>query len=300
MTDSTTNDATPQVLKLGIPAGSLQDSTAALFSKAGYNIRFSSRSYYPTIDDPEIECLLIRAQEMARYVEQGILDAGITGHDWVLETQANVVEICEMVFSKVSRRKVRWVLAVPEDSDIQSVQDLAGKRIATEAVGLTRNYLAEHGVEATVEFSWGATEVKPPQLADAIVEVTETGSSLRANNLRILDTVIESSTRLIANHDSVADEWKKTKLDNIALMLQSCLDAEGKAGLMMNVRRADLPTILDQLPALQQPTVSSLSDPDWVAVNTILDGPTVRMIIPVLKAAGARGIVEYPINKIID
>jgi ATP phosphoribosyltransferase len=300
MTDSTTNDAAPQILKLGIPAGSLQESTAALFSKAGYNIRFSSRSYYPSIDDPEIECLLIRAQEMARYVEQGILDAGITGHDWVLETQANVVEICEMVFSKVSRRKVRWVLAVPEDSDIQSVQDLAGKRIATEAVGLTRNYLSEHGVEATVEFSWGATEVKPPQLADAIVEVTETGSSLRANNLRILDTVIESSTRLIANHDSVADGWKKTKLDNIALMLQSCLDAEGKAGLMMNVRRADLPTILDQLPALQQPTVSSLSDPDWVAVNTILDGPTVRMIIPVLKAAGARGIVEYPINKIID
>ena len=300
MTDSTTNAAPSQVLKLGIPAGSLQESTAALFSKAGYNIRFSSRSYYPTIDDPEIECLLIRAQEMARYVEQGILDAGITGHDWVLETQANVAEICEMVFSKVSRRKVRWVLAVPEDSDIQSVQDLAGKRIATEAVGLTRNYLAEHGVEATVEFSWGATEVKPPQLADAIVEVTETGSSLRANNLRILDTVIESSTRLIANNDAVADEWKKTKLDNIALMLQSCLDAEGKAGLMMNVRRADLPTILDQLPALQQPTVSSLSDPDWVAVNTILDGPTVRMIIPVLKAAGARGIVEYPINKIID
>ena len=300
MTDSTTNDAPSQVLKLGIPAGSLQESTAALFSKAGYNIRFSSRSYYPTIDDPEIECLLIRAQEMARYVEQGILDAGLTGHDWVLETQANVVEICEMVFSKVSRRKVRWVLAVPEDSDIQSVQDLAGKRIATEAVGLTRNYLAEHGVEATVEFSWGATEVKPPQLADAIVEVTETGSSLRANNLRILDTGIESSTRLIANHDAVADEWKKTKLDNIALMLQSCLDAEGKAGLMMNVRRADLPTILDQLPALQQPTVSSLSDPDWVAVNTILDGPTGRMIIPVLKAAGARGIVEYPINKIID
>ena len=300
MTDPTTNDAPSQVLKLGIPAGSLQESTAALFSKAGYNIRFSSRSYYPTIDDPEIECLLIRAQEMARYVEQGILDAGITGHDWVLETQANVAEISEMVFSKVSRRKVRWVLAVPEDSDIQSVQDLAGKRIATEAVGLTRNYLAEHGVEATVEFSWGATEVKPPQLADAIVEVTETGSSLRANNLRILDTVIESSTRLIANTDAVADEWKKTKLDNIALMLQSCLDAEGKAGLMMNVRRADLPTILDQLPALQQPTVSSLSDPDWVAVNTILDGPTVRMIIPVLKAAGARGIVEYPINKIID
>jgi ATP phosphoribosyltransferase len=292
--------ADQNILKLGIPAGSLQDSTAELFRQAGYNIRFSSRSYYPTIDDPEIECLLIRAQEMARYVEQGILDAGITGHDWVLETQADVVEICELVFSKVSRRKVRWVLAVPEDSPIDSVDDLAGKRIATEAVGLTRRFLAEHAVEAIVEFSWGATEVKPPQLADAIVEVTETGSSLRANNLRIVATVIESSTRLIANNEAADDEWKRTKLDNIALMLQACLDAEGKAGLMMNVRRADLPTILDQLPALQQPTISSLSDPDWVAVNTILDGPTVRTIIPVLKAAGARGIVEYPINKIID
>ena len=288
------------ILKLGIPAGSLQDATADLFRQAGYNIRFSSRSYYPSIDDPEIECLLIRAQEMARYVEQGVLDAGITGHDWVVETQADVVEICEMVFSKVSRRKVRWVLAVPEDSSIQSVADLAGKRIATEAVGLTRNFLAEHGVEAIVEFSWGATEVKPPQLADAIVEVTETGSSLRANNLRILDTVLESSTRLIANSDAAADTWKRNKLDNIALMLQSCLNAEGKAGLMMNVRRADLPTILDQLPALQQPTISSLSDPDWVAVNTILDEPAVRTLIPLLKASGARGIVEYPINKIID
>jgi len=302
MTDpaSTTDTTDRNILKLGIPAGSLQDSTAALFRQAGYNIRFSSRSYYPSIDDPEIECLLIRAQEMARYVEQGILDAGITGHDWVLETQADVIEICEMVFSKVSRRKVRWVLAVPEDSDINSVADLAGKRIATEAVGLTRNFLAENGVEATVEFSWGATEVKPPKLADAIVEVTETGSSLRANNLRILDTVIESSTRLIANNDAAADDWKRTKLKNIALMLQSCLDAEDKAGLMMNVRRADLPTILDKLPALQQPTISSLSDPDWVAVNTILDDNTVRTIIPALKAAGARGIVEYPINKIID
>ena len=302
MTDSaaTTDTTDRNVLKLGIPAGSLQESTAALFRQAGYNIRFSSRSYYPSIDDPEIECLLIRAQEMARYVEQGILDAGITGHDWVLETQADVMEICEMVFSKVSRRKVRWVLAVPEESDINSVADLAGKRIATEAVGLTRNFLAENGVEATVEFSWGATEVKPPKLADAIVEVTETGSSLRANNLRILETVIESSTRLIANNDAAADDWKRTKLNNIALMLQSCLDAEDKAGLMMNVRRAALPTLLDKLPALQQPTISSLSDPDWVAVNTILDDNTVRTIIPALKAAGARGIVEYPINKIID
>ncbi|MBQ16340.1 MAG: ATP phosphoribosyltransferase [Planctomycetaceae bacterium] len=293
-------DSPEAILKLGIPAGSLQEATAALFQKAGYNIRFSSRSYYPSIDDPEIECLLIRAQEMARYVEQGILDAGITGHDWVLETQADVVEVCEMVFSKVSRRKVRWVLCVPENSPVQSVADLAGKRIATEAVGLTRNYLAQHGVEADVEFSWGATEVKPPKLADAIVEVTETGSSLRANNLRIVDTVLESSTRLIANSEAYADDWKRGKLDNIALMLQSCLEAEGKAGLMMNVRRTDLPTILEQLPALQQPTVSSLSDPDWVAVNTILEETVIRTIVPRLKAAGARGIVEYPINKIID
>jgi ATP phosphoribosyltransferase len=298
--DTAADTAADNVLKLGIPAGSLQDSTAALFRQAGYTIHFSSRSYYPSIDDPEIECLLIRAQEMARYVEQGVLDAGITGHDWVVETQADVVEICEMIFSKVSRRKVRWVLAVPEDSSIQSVADLAGKRIATEAVGLTRTYLAKHNVEAQVEFSWGATEVKPPQLADAIVEVTETGSSLRANNLRILDTVLESSTRLIANKDAAADSWKRNKLDNIALMLQSCLDAEGRAGLMMNVRRTDLQPILDQLPALQQPTISSLSDPDWVAVNTILDETTIRSIIPLLKSAGARGIVEYPINKIID
>ncbi|MFP6767444.1 MAG: ATP phosphoribosyltransferase [Planctomycetaceae bacterium] len=293
-------DSPEAILKLGIPAGSLQDATAALFQKAGYNIRFSSRSYYPSVDDAEIECLLIRAQEMARYVEQGILDAGITGHDWVLETQADVVEVCELVFSKVSRRKVRWVLCVPDDSPVQSVADLAGKRIATEAVGLTRNYLAQHDVEAHVEFSWGATEVKPPKLADAIVEVTETGSSLQANNLRIVDTVLESSTRLIANTAAYADDWKRDKLDNIALMLQSCLEAEGKAGLMMNVRRNDLPTILEQLPALQQPTVSSLSDPDWVAVNTILEETVIRTIVPRLKAAGARGIVEYPINKLID
>ena len=293
-------DNPTHLLKLGIPAGSLQDSTAELFRQAGYSIRFSARSYYPSIDDPEIECLLIRAQEMARYVEQGILDAGITGHDWVLETGAQVVEICEMVFSKVSRRTVRWVLCVPEDSPIQDVADLAGKRIATEAVGLTRKYLEQHGVEAAVEFSWGATEVKPPQLADAIVEVTETGSSLRANNLRILDTVLESSTRLIANQESHNDEWKRTKLENIALMLQSCLAAEGRVGLMMNVRRGNLQQVLNQLPALQQPTVSSLSDPDWIAVNTILESTVVRAIVPQLKSVGACGIVEYPINKIID
>jgi ATP phosphoribosyltransferase len=288
------------VLKLGIPAGSLKDATAALFQRAGYNIKFSSRSYYPTIDDAEIECLLIRAQEMARYVQQGILDAGITGHDWVQETQADVHEVCELVFSKVSRRPVRWVLCVPEDSTVQSVKDLEGKSIATEAVGLTNAYLAKHGVTANVEFSWGATEVKPPRLADAIVEVTETGSSLRANDLRIVDVVIESTTRLIANQDSWKDEWKKTKLENIALMLQSCLNAEGKVGLMMNVRRADLESLLGQLPALQTPTISSLSDPDWVDVNTIVDEATVRTIVPALKGAGAKGIVEYSITKLID
>jgi ATP phosphoribosyltransferase len=288
------------VLKLGIPAGSLQDATAALFQRAGYNIKFSSRSYYPSIDDEEIECLLIRAQEMARYVEQGILDAGITGHDWVQENQANVHEVCELVFSKVSRRPVRWVLCVPEDSPVQSVKDLEGKSIATEAVGLTNAYLAKHGVTAKVEFSWGATEVKPPRLADAIVEVTETGSSLRANDLRIVDVVIESTTRLISNQDSWKDEWKKAKLENIALMLQSCLNAEGKVGLMMNVRKDDLDSLLGQLPALQTPTISSLSDPDWVDVNTIVDEATVRTIVPALKSAGAKGIVEYSITKLID
>ena len=288
------------VLKLGIPAGSLKDATAALFQRAGYNIKFSSRSYYPSIDDEEIECLLIRAQEMARYVEQGILDAGITGHDWVQENQADVHEVCELVFSKVSRRPVRWVLCVPEDSPVQSVKDLEGKSIATEAVGLTNAYLAKHGVTANVEFSWGATEVKPPRLADAIVEVTETGSSLRANDLRIVDVVIESTTRLIANQNSWKDEWKKAKLENIALMLQSCLNAEGKVGLMMNVRRADLESLLGQLPALQTPTISSLSDPEWVDVNTIVDEATVRTIVPALKSAGAKGIVEYSITKLID
>ncbi|MCA8982861.1 MAG: ATP phosphoribosyltransferase [Planctomycetaceae bacterium] len=288
------------ILKLGIPAGSLQEATAELFRKAGYNIKFSSRSYYPTIDDDEIECLSIRAQEMARYVEQGILDAGITGHDWIVETNADVHEVSELVFSKVSRRPVRWVLAVPEDSPIKTVKDLQGKRIATEAVGLTERYLEKHGVQAEVEFSWGATEVKPPRLVDAIVEVTETGSSLRANALRIVDEVIQSTTRLIANRNSYRDPWKQQKLNNISLMLQSCLAAEGKVGLMLNVRRNDLPRVLSGLPALQQPTVSSLSDPDWVAINTILDEAVVRTIVPQLRDAGATGIVEFPINKIID
>lgn len=289
-----------KLIKLGIPAGSLQDATAELFKKAGYTIKFSSRSYYPEIDDPEIECMLIRAQEMARYVEQGVLDAGITGYDWILENNAQVHEVCELMFSKVSRRPVRWVLCVPNDSPVQTVKDLQGKRIATEVVGLTRQYLAKHGVEANVEFSWGATEVKPPKLADAIVEVTETGSSLRANNLRIVDEILQSTTRLISNKAAWQVAAKREKLENISLMLKSCLAAEGKVGLLMNVRRVDLAAILQQLPALQKPTVASLSDPDWVDVNTIVDESYVRMIVPRLKAAGAMGIVEYPINKIID
>lgn len=289
-----------KLIKLGIPAGSLQEATAELFKKAGYTIKFSSRSYYPEIDDPEIECMLIRAQEMARYVEQGVLDSGITGYDWILENDAQVHEVCELMFSKVSRRPVRWVLCVPNDSPVQSVKDLEGKRIATEVVGLTRQYLARHGVQAHVEFSWGATEVKPPKLADAIVEVTETGSSLRANNLRIVDEILQSTTRLISNKKAWETSWKREKLENIALMLKSCLAAEGKVGLLMNVRRVDLESILRQLPALQKPTVASLSDPDWVDVNTIVDESYVRMIVPRLKAAGATGIVEYPINKIID
>jgi len=288
------------ILKLGIPAGSLQEATGELFRRAGYKITFSSRSYYPTIDDAEIECLLIRAQEMSRYVEDGVLDAGLTGYDWIMENGSDVHQVAELVFSKVSRRPVRWVLCVPENSPVRSVQDLEGKRIATEAVGLTTRYLAKHGVTARVEFSWGATEVKPPRLADAIVEVTETGSSLRANNLRIIDEVLQSTTRLIANHGAYADPWKKQKLDDIAVMLKGAMAAEGKVGLMMNVPREKLKQVLALLPALQQPTVSSLSAEDWVDVNTILDESIVRQIIPRLKTAGARGIVEYPLSKVID
>lgn len=288
------------VLKLGIPAGSLQEATRELFERAGYRITISSRSYYPSIDDEEIDCLTVRAQEMARYVEQGVLDAGITGHDWVVETGANVEEICELVYSKVSRRPTRWVLCVPNDSEIQSASDLQGKRIATEVVNMTNSYLKKHGVSADVEFSWGATEVKPPRLADAIVEVTETGNSLRANNLRIVDELLQSTPRLIANRDSAANSWKKRKLTDIALMLKSCLAAEGKVGLMMNVPKGDLQAVLGVLPALQTPTISSLADSDWVDVNTIVEEAIVRTIVPQLKEAGARGIVEYAINKIID
>jgi ATP phosphoribosyltransferase len=288
------------VLKLGIPAGSLQEATAELFRRAGYKIAFSSRSYYPSVDDEEIECLLIRAQEMARYVQDGVLDAGLTGYDWIMETGADVCEVAELVFSKVSRRPVRWVLCVPQDSPVKSVKDLQGMRIATEAVGLTTRYLEKHGVTAKVEFSWGATEVKPPKLADAIVEVTETGSSIKANNLRIVDEVLQSTTRFIANHTAIADPWKKQKIDDIVLMLRGAMAAEGRVGLMMNVERKDLTKILALLPALQNPTVSELSDKQWSAVNTILDESIVRHLIPRLRAAGARGIVEYPLSKIID
>lgn len=290
----------PNLLKLGIPAGSLQDATAELFRRSGYKLSFRSRSYYPAIDDDEIECLLIRAQEMARYVNDGVLDAGLTGHDWIMETGADVHEVAELIFSKVSRRPVRWVLCVPEDSPVQAVKDLEGKRIATEAVGMTTRFLEKHGVSAKVEFSWGATEVKPPKLADAIVEVTETGSSLRANNLRILAEVLTSTPRFIANHRAYADPWKKQKIDDMALMLQAAMAAEGKVGLLLNVPKTSLPKVLALLPALQTPTVSALSDEGWVAVNTILDESVVRHIIPRLKAAGARGIVEYPLNKVID
>src|SRR5262245_45096740 len=281
-----------QILKLGIPAGSLQEATGRLFARAGYQLTYVSRSYSPAIDDPEIHCTLIRAQEMPRYVQDGSLDCGLTGHDWVLENDARVVELAELVFSKVSRRPVRWVLAVPNDSPIQGVHDLQGKRIATEVVGLTRRWLAKHGVEAHVEFSWGATEVKPPKLADAIVEVTETGSSLKANNLRIVAELLQSTTRFIANEKAAADPWKKTKMDDMILMLRGAMRAEGQVGLMMNAPKASLAAVLKILPALKNPTVSSLADGEWVALNTIIDENTVRHIIPQLKQAGATGIVE--------
>ena len=286
-------------LKLGIPKGSLENATVDLFRRAGYNITTSSRSYFPGIDDPGIECMLIRAQEMARYVEDGILDAGLTGRDWVEENNAQVIAVADLVYAKQSFGKVRWVLAVPEASPFQTVRDLEGRIIATELVETTRRYLASHGVSAKVEFSWGATEVKPPVLADAIVEVTETGSSLRANKLKIIDTVLESNTQLIANQASWQDPWKRAKLEDIKLLLEGAINALGKVGLMLNVRRADLARVLEVLPALKRPTVSPLSDEDWMAVNTILDEATVRDILPRLKQAGAQGIVEYPLNKIV-
>lgn len=286
-------------LKLGIPKGSLEAATIDLFRRAGFQITTSTRSYFPSIDDPEIECMLIRAQEMARYVEDGVLDAGLTGRDWVEECEAEVVTVADLIYAKQSFGKVRWVLAVPEASPFQHVRDLEGKVIATELVGATKRYLARHGVTAKVEFSWGATEVKPPVLADAIVEVTETGSSLRANKLRIIDVVMESNTQLIANTASWADPWKRRKLEDIQMLLEGAINALGKVGLMMNVHRDNLGQVLAVLPALKKPTISHLSDNEWLAVNTIIDEATVRVIIPRLRQAGAQGIVEYPLNKIL-
>ncbi len=286
-------------LRLGIPKGSLQDATIALFERAGWRIFVSSRSYFPGIDDTEIECMLIRAQEMARYVAHGALDAGLTGNDWVVENGLDVASITSLTYSKQSRQKVKWVLAVPEDSPYQRAEDLEGKIIATELVEATKKYFASKKVSVKVEFSWGATEVKPPMLADAIVEVTETGSSLRANRLRIIDTLMESETQLIANRAAYADRWKKQKIDNIALMLNAAIAAQGQVGLMLNARKADLSAILAVLPALNSPTISTLSDPEWVALNTILDERAVRDVIPKLKAARATGIVEYPLSKIV-
>jgi ATP phosphoribosyltransferase len=292
-------------LKLGIPKGSLQDATIQLFARAGFNIYVSTRSYFPSIDDPEIECMLIRAQEMARYVCDGVIDAGLTGQDWIAEhklggaTKHSLTPIADLVYAKQSFGKVRWVLAAPEDSRFKVPTDFANATIATELVRVTKAYFDTLNVPVNVEFSWGATEVKPPVLADAIVEATETGSTLRANRLRILDTVMESNTQLIANEVALADEWKRTKIENIALLLRAAIEAQGRVGLMLNVRRADLERVLALLPALQRPTISSLSDDEWVAVNTIIEERTVRDLIPRLKAAGGQGIVEYPLNKIV-
>jgi len=286
-------------LKLGIPKGSLENATVDLFRRAGFQITVSSRSYFPAIDDTEIECMLIRAQEMARYVEDGVLDAWLTGRDWVQENNAQVQTVADLIYAKQSFGKVRWVLAVPESSPVRSVKDLEGKIIATELVAATQRYLQSHGVTAKVEFSWGATEVKPPELADAIVEVTETGSSLRANKLRIVETVMESNTQLIANLDAWKDAWKRRKLEDIRMLLEGAINALGKVGLMLNVEKKNLESVLGVLPALKKPTISPLSEGDWLALNTILDETTVRSIIPRLKEAGAQGIVEYPMNKIV-
>jgi ATP phosphoribosyltransferase len=296
---------TANSLKLGIPKGSLQDATIQLFARAGFNIYASSRSYFPAIDDPEIDCLLIRAQEMARYVADGVLDAGLTGQDWIAEhaaasgTTDAVVPLADLIYAKQSFGKVRWVLAVPEDSRYRSPRDLEGATIATELVRATQAYFQQQGVRVNVEFSWGATEVKAPRLADAIVEVTETGSSLRANRLRIIDTILESNTQLIGNPIALQDPWKRTKLENIALLLKAAIEAQGRVGIMLNARREDLAGVLALLPALQRPTISPLSDDDWVAINTIIEERTVRDLIPRLKAARAQGIVEYPLNKIV-
>ncbi len=286
------------VLRLGLPKGSLQDATVQLFDKAGYTITISSRSYFPAIDDAEIECMLIRPQEMSRYVEHGVLDAAITGLDWILKR--DVVKVAELVYSKQLRSPVRWVVAVPKDSPIQTIRDLAGKRIATEAVDLTKQFLDENQIEAEVEFSWGATEVKPPYLADAIVELTETGNSLRANSLRIVHEIMHSTTQLIANRQSWEDDWKRQKIGRIAMLLQAALAARGKVGLMLNVHEANMTKVENLLPALKSPTVSKLQAEGWYAINTIIDEDLVRDLIPELKDAGAEGIVEFPLNKIVD
>ncbi len=287
------------VIKFGLPKGSLQESTFELMRLAGFNFYLNGRSYFPDCDDPEIEAILLRAQEMARYVQEGVLDAGLTGKDWIVETDADVIEVCELIYGKSSFRPVEWVLAVPNDSPFQSVKDLQGKRIATEAVNLTRKYLADHGVRAEIEFSWGATEVKAPKLVDAIVELTETGSSLRANNLRVIDTILKSTTRLIANKKSYAEPAKRKKIENIALLLQGAINAKGKVGLKFNISRLAVEKLQTFLPAMKQPTVSPLLDPDWVALEIIVNESTVREIIPTLKEYGARDIIEYPLNKVI-
>ena len=289
-----------RVLRLAIPAGSLQEATLDLLKKAGYSLSIGGRSYNPTLDDPETVFTLIRAQEIPRYVEAGLMDAGLTGYDWICENEATVVEVAELLYSKVSRRPVKWVLAVPENSDIKSVKDLEGKRIATELVVITKKYLEKHGVKASVEFSWGATEAKPPDLADAIVEATETGTSLRANDLRIVDTILESTPRFIVNTTAWEDPWKKSKVEDLVLMLKGAMAAEGKVGLMLNVESSKIDVVMAVLPALKRPTISPLADSDWVAINTILEESVVREIIPKLKQAGAEGIVEYPLNKIIE
>jgi ATP phosphoribosyltransferase len=286
-------------LRLGIPKGSLQEATIALFLRAGLNVHTSSRSYTATTDDPEVECMLIRAQEMARYVAKGVLDAGITGMDWVVESGLDVQAIASLNYSKQSRGNVRWVLAVPEESPYKRAEDLAGKVIATELVNVTTRYFAERNVAVKIEFSWGATEIKPPTLADAIVEVTETGSSLRANRLRIIDDVMASGTQLIANHQAMQDSFKRTKIEHLALMLEGAIAAQGRVGLMLNVKKGDLAAALSVLPALNSPTISPLSDGEWVAVNTIIEETAAWSIIPRLKAANATGIVEYPLNKVV-
>lgn len=286
-------------LIVGIPKGSLQETTVRLFGMAGYNVRIDGRSYYPGIDDPEIECMLIRAQEMARYVEQGVLDVGITGLDWIKETGAKVKEVADLRAPWPNYRQIRWLLCVKEGSKIKSVKDLEGKRIATEAVGMTKRYLKAHGVRADIEFSWGATEVKPPVLADAIVDVSETGSSIRANNLKILDTVVETTPRLIANKSSWEDDWKRRKIERLLLLLKGAIDAAGRVGLMLNVRRDDLEAILNVLPALGSPTISALADDRWVALNTVVEETVVRELLPELVEKGATGIVEFPLSKIV-